>query len=281
MTATATRAGVGELMKEWRSRRRRSQLDLSLEVGVSTRHLSYVETGRSRPSPELVLAVAEHLEVPLRDRNTLLLAAGYAPRFHERPIDDPAMDGVRTALRTLLEAHDPYPGVVIDRVWDIVLANSAATALLAGIPAPVLEPRPNVFRICLHPDGLAARTSNFADWAAYLLRQIRRTIQLTGDGALVDLETEVRSYPNVADLSPSIEGDEGDIDLLVPLRLCTGVGTGEATELALFSTLTTFGTPRDITLDEVSVELFFPADRATELALRASAPRTPTSGDGL
>ena len=266
-TANATRAGVGELMKQWRSRRRRSQLDLSVEVGVSTRHLSFVETGRARPSPELVLAVAEHLDVPLRDRNTMLLAAGYAPRFHERPIDDPALAGVRSAIQTLLEAHDPYPGVAIDRQWNVVLANTAATALLAGVPAAVLEPRPNVFRICLHPDGLAARTINLADWSAYLLRQIRRTIALTGDAALVELEAELRSYPNLTDLAPTVEGDERDMELLVPLRLRTGATDGD-TELSLFTTLTTFGTPRDITLDEVSVELFFPADAATEAALR-------------
>jgi transcriptional regulator with XRE-family HTH domain len=269
-TASATRAGVGELMKEWRSRRRRSQLDLSLEVGVSTRHLSFVETGRARPSPELVLAVAEHLEVPLRDRNTMLLAAGYAPRFHQRPIDDPALAEVRSAIQTLLGAHDPYPGVAIDRQWNVVLANTAASALLAGVPAAVLDPRPNVFRICLHPDGLAARTINFADWSAYLLRQIRRTIALTGDAALVELEAELRSYPNLTDLPPTVEGDERDMELLVPLRLRTGATDGDI-ELSLFTTLTTFGTPRDITLEEVSVELFFPADAATEAALRGPA----------
>ena len=177
------RATVGELMREWRTRRRRSQMDLSHDVGVSTRHLSFVETGRSRPSPELVLAVAEHLDVPLRERNRMLLAAGYAPRFGERRLDDPALGRALDSLRRMLDAHDPYPGVVIDRRWDVLLANGAAARLVEGLPAHVVGDRLNVFRACLHPDGLAPATLDFRDWAGYLLRQIRRTVELTGEEA--------------------------------------------------------------------------------------------------
>lgn len=274
--SVATRPGhgqaqVGEMLRGWRNRRRRSQLDLASDVGVSTRHLSFVETGRSRPSPELVLVVAEHLEVPLRDRNRLLLAAGYAPRYRERSIDDPSMVQVRSSLQRMLDAHDPYPGVVVDRQWNVVLLNQAALLLIDGIPGHLLDPQVNVFRVCLHPEGLAARTPNFDEWATYLLHQIRRTVELTGDPGLVDVEGEVRSYPNVADLLDRRghgAGPAGSFDeeppLLVPVQLEV-----DGTALSMFTTLTTFGTPRDITLEELCVELFFPADEATEAALRS------------
>jgi transcriptional regulator with XRE-family HTH domain len=266
--STTTVAGgppVGTLLREWRNRRRRSQLELSVDVGVSTRHLSFVETGRSRPSPELVQALAENLEVPLRERNRLLLAAGYAPRYTERPLDDPSMHHVRSSLQRLLDAHQPYPGVVIDRRWDVVLANPAAMLLTEGLPPELLTPTVNVFRVCLHPDGLARRTLNFSDWAEYLVRQLHRTIRLSDDPRLVLLEEEIRSYPDVAALAPSTRTDGWDAEppILVPFRF-----EHEGRELSLFTTLTTFGTPRDITLDELSVELFFPADEATEQLLR-------------
>ena len=252
-------------MREWRTRRRRSQLDLSLDVGVSTRHLSFVETGRSRPSPELVLAVAEHLDVPLRERNRMLLAAGFAPRYSQRGLAEPSMARVRASLQQMLDAHDPYPGVVIDRQWNILLANEAALAFVSGIPEHVTQPTMNVFRVCLHPDGLASRTVNFEDWSAYLLRQMRRTIELTGDAGLEALEREVLAYANVAGRPRVTDTDESDDPpLLVPLRLQAGDA-----ELSLFTTLTMFGTPRDITLEELCVELFFPADDATENLLRS------------
>ncbi len=254
---------VGDLLRDWRHRRRRSQMDLALDVGVSPRHLSFVETGRSRPSPEMVLAVARHLEVPLREQNTLLLAAGYAPRYAETSIDDESMTRVRASLQRLLDAHDPYPGVVIDRQWDVVLANSAAFALVADVPEHLLTPTLNVFRVCLHPEGLAGRTRNLAEWVGYLLHQIDRTVRLTGDVRLTAIAAEVRSYPNVAAL-----GDlptEVDQPLLVPVVLDVG-----GTDVAMFTTLTTFGTPRDVTLDELAVELFFPADDAADAHLRSA-----------
>ena len=269
-----TRPYVGDLLREWRNRRNRSQLDLALEVGVSARHLSFVETGRSRPSPELVLAIAEHLDVPLRERNTMLLAAGYAPRFSETSLDDAAMATVRDSLQRMLDAHDPYPGVVIDRAWNVLLANESALLFTVGLPQHLLTPRLNVFRVCLHPDGLASRTSNFDEWAGYLLRQLRRTIQLTGDAQVEAIDAEVRAYPDVAALIAAGGGNDwDDPPLLLPF---TFERDGEV--LSMFTTLTTFGTPRDITLEELAVELFFPADDATARRLaRSGGPVTVTS----
>jgi transcriptional regulator with XRE-family HTH domain len=259
-------AAVGELVREWRTRRRRSQMDLAIEVGVSPRHLSFVETGRSRPSPELVLALADRLVVPLRERNTLLLAAGYAPRFSQRSLDAPEMRNVRTSVQRMLDAHDPYPGVVIDRQWNVLLANSASTALLDGLPAEVLAPQLNVYRLCLHPDGLSSRTLNFDEWGSYLLQQLRRSIVLSGDPDLVALLAEVTAYPNVAGIVETPLATSEDPPLLVPFRFDAG---GE--QLSMFTTLTTFGTPRDVTLDELAIELFFPADDHTDAVLRAAA----------
>jgi transcriptional regulator with XRE-family HTH domain len=254
---------VGELVREWRARRHRSQLDLALDVGVSARHLSFVETGRAKPSAELVLALAVHLDVPLRERNTLLLAAGYAPRFAETPLDAPAMIRVRAALQRMLDAHDPYPGVVLDRHWNVVVANSAAGVLTASLPTELIGPPMNVFRVSLHPDGLAAHTLNFAEWAAYLVTTLRRLVVVTADPVLDQLLAEVTAYPNVEELTSRPGWSTEETPLLVPCRLEMG-----GIEVSLFTTLTTFGTPRDITLDELAVELFFPADDATELLLR-------------
>ncbi|MGD9999063.1 MAG: helix-turn-helix domain-containing protein [Ilumatobacteraceae bacterium] len=261
------RATVGELIKDWRTRRRRSQMDLALDAGVSTRHLSFVETGRSKPSPELVLSLAHHLDVPLRERNTLLLAAGYAPRFGQTSIDDPSMRRVRASVQRMLDAHDPYPGVVIDRQWNVVLANRAAMGLTVGVDPALLGPPMNVYRVCLHPDGLADRTTNFTDWAAYLLQQLRRTITLTGDAQLQAILDEVLEYPNVSRIAPLADiAAWDDPPLLVPFRFETPLG-----EVSLFTTLTTFGTPLDVTIDEIAVELFFPADDASEAILREAA----------
>lgn len=259
------RTPVGELIRDWRTRRKYSQLDVSSELGVSTRHLSFVETGRSKPSPELILTLAEFLDVPLRDRNTMLLAAGYAPRYAARDLADPSMAKVSASLQRMLDAHDPYPGVVVDRQWNVLLANQAAGAFVAGVPPELLAPV-NVFRLCLHPDGMAARTRNFDDWATYLLRQLHRSVQLSGDPELAALEAEVATYPNLAHLlaGPPIETSSwDDPPLLVPFRIDDGAGG----ELSFFTTITTFGTPLDITLAELSVELFFPADDATDARL--------------
>jgi transcriptional regulator with XRE-family HTH domain len=253
------------MVRDWRIRRRRSQMDLALDVGVSPRHLSFVETGRSRPSPELVLALADRLEVPLRERNVLLLSAGYAPRYPETSLDAAAMARVRAALQRLLDSHDPYPGVVIDRLWNVVLANEAAALLAQGLPDHLVNPTMNVFRVCLHPDGLASRILNFEEFGFYLLAQLYRSAVLTGDAELQRLADEVSQYPTVVGLGEwrrSAAADEPM--LLVPLRLDIG-----GAELSLFTTLTTFGTPQDITLAELAVELFFPADEETDALLRS------------
>lgn len=274
--ASANRApGVGDLLRDWRSRRRRSQMDLALDVGVSTRHLSCIETGRARPSPAMVEALAGALDVPLRERNRLLLAAGYAPRYAARTLDDAGMRQVRSALDRLLRAHEPNPGLVLDRQWNVVLANRPAQALTALLPPALTQPVLNVFRASLHPQGLSALTGNFSDWANYLLATLQRAVATSADPGLAALQQEVLAYPNVAALAGSAAADASataaDAPLLVPCVLHLPQG-----KLSMFTTLTTFGTPRDITLDELSIELFYPADEGSEALLRALHAGRPT-----
>jgi transcriptional regulator with XRE-family HTH domain len=251
-------SSVGSLLKEWRQRRRLSQMDLALQVGVSTRHLSFVETGRSRPSPELVLALAEGLDVPLRERNTLLLAAGYAPKFSVRSLEDDALAPALAAVRRLLDAHDPYPGVAVNRAWDILLANSAASVFIEAVGPDALQPTVNAVRLALHPDGLAPRIRNFPTWAAHMLESLERSVALTADAGLAELLVEVQGYPNIKALEPVPHAEHPVDRLLLPLEFEI-----EGIELSLFSTITTFGTAVDVTLDELSVELFYPADDTT------------------
>lgn len=258
------RAGVGDLLRDWRQRRRLSQLDLSNEAAVSARHLSFVETGRSKPSRELVLHLAEHLDVPLRERNTLLLAAGFAPAFPERSLDDAEMDPVRTALDLILSGHEPYPAVIVDRRWDLVTANAAALSLFTeGVDPALLEPPVNVYRLGLHPDGLAPRVRNMAEYSAHLLTRLQRDVAMSGDPALVALLEEVRGYPGVA-LGAPVTADPATM-LFLPMRM-TGPGDQE---LSFFSTIATFGTALDVTVAELSIEAFFPADDVTKAALHA------------
>jgi len=212
-----------------------------------------------------VLALAEGLDIPLRERNTLLLAAGFAPRYQSRPLDDAALSPARDAVQRLLDAHDPYPGIVIDRCWNIVGANAAASALTAGLPTDLRGPPANVYRLCLHPDGLAGRTLNFAEWAGYLLYQLRRTLALTGDPALQALDEEVRGYPGVATAAKGWAAPRDSASLLVPFEFDAGGGQ----RLSMFTTLTTFGTPLDVTLAELAVELFYPADPESADLLRS------------
>jgi transcriptional regulator with XRE-family HTH domain len=250
-------------------RRRRSQMDLALDAGVSPRHLSFIETGRARPSPETLLALAQCLEVPLRERNDLLLAAGFAPRYAERALDETEMRSARAALERILAAHDPLPGLVVDRLWNVVLANQGASMLAQLLPPSLREPTINVFRASLHPDGLARYTRNFAEWALIVLGALQRQVQRFGDARLQALLTEVQGYPNVqATLSAlALPSAGAPIPLIVPYELeLPGLGA-----VRFFTTLTTFGTPRDITLEELCVELFYPADEASAQRLRASA----------
>ena len=264
MTTTTATQGVGPLLRDWRLRRHRSQMDLALDAGVSPRHLSFVETGRSKPSPELLLGLADVLEVPLRERNAFLLAAGYAPHYRQRSLEDPSMARVRAAVDRLLESHNPYPGVAVDLLWNVVLANDAAQRLMALLPAELVGPPLNVFRVCLHPEGLARRTLNFSEWSAYLLSQLHRLQVLTADPEVSKLADEVARYPTVVGLRDWRDVARADEPaILVPWRLRL-----DSVELSLFTTLTTFGTPQDITLAELAVELFYPADEVSEAALR-------------
>lgn len=271
---------VGELVREWRARRRRSQLDLALAVGVSSRHMSFVETGRSRPSPATLLAMAEELQVPLRERNRMLLAAGYAPRFAERPLDTaPDMAAVRSALQRVLDAHHPYPGLVLDRHWNVVLANAAAMGLTALLPREVTQPALNVFRAGLHPRGLAAITTNFEEWGRYLLRQLAQLAAANDDPGCTELHAEVLAYPNVRALLAQPRGAElasmPTPTLLVPCELQLPAGP-----VSMFTTLTRFGTPREVTLEELCVELFYPSDEASASRLRQMAQGTSAGQDG-
>jgi len=263
MSTISAPLGVGDLLRDWRQRRRLSQLDLSNEAAVSARHLSFVETGRSKPSRELVLHLAEHLDVPLRERNSLLMAAGYAPVYRERSLDDAEMDPVRGALDMILAGHEPYPAVIVDRLWNLVTANAAALSLFAtGVAAHLLEAPVNVIRLGLHPDGLAPRIGNLAELGEHLLVRLQRQIAVSPDDELQALYDEVITYPGTEPHS-AVVPDPTTL-LFVPMQLATVDGQ----ELSMFSTLATFGTALDITLAELSIESFFPADAATEAYLK-------------
>src|SRR5215217_1655974 len=194
MATAAATPGVGPLLRDWRKRRRLSQLDLALEAGVSARHLSFVETGRARPSPDMVLQLAERLDVPLRNRSQLLLAAGHAPVFEQHDLEDPEMAPVRKAIDLILAGHDPYPAVVIDRAWEMLGANRAVALLTDGVASELMEPPVNVMRLALHPDGMAPRIANLGEWRGHLLERLDRQIALTGDAALANLRAELATY---------------------------------------------------------------------------------------
>ncbi len=258
---------VGDLLRDWRQRRRLSQLDLALEAEISTRHLSFVETGRSAPSREMVLNLAERLDVPLRERNVLLVAAGYAPVFPERRLDDPALQAARTAVDLVLKGHEPYPALAIDRHWTLVAANAAVPPLLTGVAQTLLEAPVNVLRLSLHPEGLAPRIANLAEWRAHLLARLRQQIELTADSALAELLAELSAYRKPAERVRGACARGGELaGVVVPFRLTTGAGV-----LSFFSTTTVFGTPVDITLSEIALECFYPADAATAEMLRGAS----------
>lgn len=258
------RRSVGDLLRGWRQRRRCSQLDLALRSEVSARHLSFVETGRSRPSRELVLRLAEELEVPLVERNVLLTAAGHAPAFRETPFEAPEMARVREAVERVVRGHEPYPAYVTDRLWNLVTGNPAAALLLEGAARHLLEPPVNAMRLGLHPEGLASRIVNFEEYSGHHLARLRRQVEATGDPELAALYQEVRRYPRVRAVPPSLATGTGASDIVVALRLRSDRG-----ELCLFNTVATFGTAVDITLDDLVIELLFPADDATRAALIA------------
>jgi transcriptional regulator with XRE-family HTH domain len=262
--ARATPRPFGELLREWRQRRRMSQLDLACEAEVSTRHLSFVETGRSQPSREMVLRLSERLDVPLRERNALLTAAGYAPLYRERPLADPALAAARAAVERVLTGLEPCPAFAVDRHWQMVAHNRLVPPLLEGVASELLAPPVNVMRLSLHPQGLAPRIVNLAQWRSHLIVRLHQQIEASADAALQELLRELLDYPAPAAAAHAHDSETDTI--VVPLQLATPAGV-----LAFFGTITIFGTPVDVTLSELAIESFFPADAATAEALRRIA----------
>jgi transcriptional regulator with XRE-family HTH domain len=257
---------VGDLLREWRQRRRLSQLELACDAEISSRHLSFLETGRSLPSREMVLRLAEQLEVPVRERNVLLMAAGYAPIYPERPLADPALDAARFAIDAVLEGQRPYPALAIDRHWCMVASNNAIPELYEGVADALLQPPVNVLRL-RHSQGLALRTTNLSEWRAHLLERLRHQIDLTADPVLEDLLRELASYP----APKNNQGDQvaaRSHAIAVPFQIVTTLG-----ELSFLSTTTVFGTPVDVTLSEIALECFYPADAATVQAVQIAGNR--------
>jgi transcriptional regulator with XRE-family HTH domain len=241
-----------------------SQLDLAVEADVSPRHLSFVETGRSQPSRELVIDLADRLDVPLRERNALLLAAGYAPVYRETPLETTEMAPVRAALDRLLKGHEPFPAIVVDRHWTLLSFNKPAMALLSdGVAPELLQPPVNTMRVTVHPRGLAPRIVNFAEYSSHLMEQLHHEAVTSADPVLFELEKELRGYPNVCEPANAFDPTAS---LFVPMIL----RVGDSVELTFFSTLTTFGKAIDITVSELTIEAFFPADPATAAAVRAA-----------
>jgi transcriptional regulator with XRE-family HTH domain len=265
---------VGDLLREWRCRRGLSQLDLATEAEISTRHLSFLETGRSSPSRDMLLRLAEQLQIPLRERNVLLTAAGFASVFPERELADPALEVIRKAIDVILSVHRPFPAFVVDRHWTLVASNDALTPFLGGIDPSLLQPPVNVLRLTLHPGGLAPRLANYHEWRSHVLDKLHHQITRTGDPVLAELRQELRSYP--APSGTGLATTLSSLDqqrIVVPFQLRTDRGI-----LSFFSTTTIFGTPVDITLSELSLESFYPADSVTAAALqKATAARQQSS----
>src|SRR6202163_1750597 len=254
---------IGDHLREWRQRRHLSQLDLAGDAEISARHLSFVETGRAAPSREMVVKLAERLEVPLRERNVLLVAAGYAPAYPQRTLDDPALKSARAAIDLVLKAHEPNPALAYDRHWNLVTANRMVAPLLEGVPERLLGQPFNILRLAFHPEALAARTVNLAEWCGHLLERLHRQCEATADPELIKLYSELKAYPIPARSAPL---STDSVALPFKMRL-----DGET--LSFFSTTMIFGTPVDITLSELAVETFFPADDLTAERMRAMQPR--------
>jgi transcriptional regulator with XRE-family HTH domain len=256
--------GIGPLLRGWRERRRVSQLELALRAGSSARHISFVETGRSRPSEEMVLRLAEHLDVPVRERNVLLLAAGYAPRYPETPLDDPSMDALRAGVERLLRGYEPYPALVMDATYDVLAANRGIAMFLEGVPDHLLTPPLNAMRLTLHPEGLAPRIRNLREWRGHLLAQMERQIALQRSPALRALYEEVAAYPVPDGTRGEPATDEPVPYFALPMRI-----EHEGRVLSFVSSVSTFNTPMDVTVAELAIETFLPADPATVEHLRS------------
>ncbi|WP_416959818.1 helix-turn-helix domain-containing protein [Streptomyces sp. Agncl-13] len=268
-TAAAAPAGkgVGPLLRAWRERRRVSQLELALRADSSARHISFVETGRSRPSEEMVLRLAEHLDVPVRERNSLLLAAGYAPHYPETPLDDPALDALREGLERLIQGYEPFPALVVDATYTVVAANRGITMLLDGVPESLLQPPLNAMRLTLHPEGMAPRIRNLGEWRGHLLAQMERQIALHRSEPLRALYEEVAAYPAPGTAYSGDDGDEPSPSVpyfALPMRI-----EHDGRVLSFVSSISTFNTPMDVTVSELAIETFLPADPATAKYLHA------------
>ncbi len=255
--------GVGPLLRGWREQRRVSQLELALRAGSSARHISFIETGRSRPSEEMVLRLAEHLDIPVRDRNALLLAAGYAPHYPETPLDDPSMDALREGMERLIQGYEPYPALVVDATYDVLAANRGIAMLLDGVPEQLLEPPLNAMRLTLHPEGLAPRIRNLRAWRDHLLAQMDRQIALRRSESLRALYEEVAAYS-----VPEPEVDDEPVDPVPYFALPMQI-EHEGRTLSFISSISTFNTPMDVTVAELAIETFLPADPATVKYLRS------------
>ncbi len=261
--ASTTPPPFGEHLRHWRQHRRLSQLALAHEAEVSTRHLSFVETGRAVPSREMVLRLSERLEIPLRERNALLVAAGYAPMYRERALADPALDATRQAVELLLKSHEPFPALAIDRHWNLVAANRMLPHLLAQADVALLQPPVNVLRLSLHPQGLASSIVNLLQWRGHLFERLRQQITATADPVLAALLEELRAYPvPTCATQQRLDGEHAGV--VIPLQFRTAAGV-----LTFISTTTVFGTAVDVTLQELAMETFFPADAFTREALQA------------
>ncbi len=258
------RAVIGQQLRNWRERRRVSQLDLSLQAGISARHLSFVETGRSRPSSGLIVRLSEELDVPLRDRNALLLAGGYAPAYPEHGLGAPSLGVVTEAMRQVLAVHMPNPALAVDGRRELIDANDAFGMLIDGAATRLLEPPVNVLRLSLHPDGIAPRIVNLGQWRRLVLARLQRQADRTGDPFLAELHEELRGYPGGTAAPPATDAAAGDV--VVPLRIRAG-----DEELSFLSTTTVFGSPLDITVAELAIESFYPADERTAATMRAFA----------
>lgn len=256
-------AHVGVHLRQWRQRRRLSQLDLAMEAEISARHLSFMETGRSAPSRDMLLRLAERLDIPLRERNVMLVAGGFAPAFPQRPLDDPQMTSARAAIDAVLKAHEPNPALAIDRYWNLVSANRMVMPLLEGLPPALLQGQVNVLRLGLHPDGIASRTVNLHEWRGHLLERLHRQCETTADVKLIALHEELKAYPVPPRSGPPPKLPDS---VVIPFKLRLGDDV-----LSFISTTMVFGTPVDITLSELALEAFYPADETTAAKLRELA----------
>lgn len=261
--APAATPVVGSLLREWRTRRRVSQLEVSTETGVSTRHLSFIENGRAQPSRDMVMRLAEYLDLPLRERNALLLAAGYAPAYAQTPLSAESMRDLRTSLQALVDAHRPCPALVADHGWNLVLANDSALAFVEGVSDELVTDPINIIRLVMHPDGLRSRVVNFAAYSEHVLIRLQRQLRATGDPAIRELIRECQSYPGIG----RPRGSTHEVAPVLALRLSTGTDV-----LSFFTVVSTLGAAYDVTLDEIVIESFFPADAATAQAIGMQPP---------